>query len=357
MRPWRPWMFSRTTSRSLQPPAPGKMRAIVYRRYGPPDVLELTELDRPTANAGEVLVQVVAAAVNPGDWDFMHGTPYILRPMIGLRRPRDPILGLAIAGRVEAAGTGATTFRVGDEVAAEVRRGGFAEFVSVPSPALVDKPARVTFEQAAAMPVVGTTALKALRDVARLQPGQSVLVNGAAGGVGTFAVQIAKGMGAEVTGVCSAASVALLGSIGADHVIDYTAEDFTRSGRRYDVILDNVGNRSPSELRRALSRTGILLTNSNKGGGRWIGRYIQRAGQAMVLSPFVSQRLRPMAAPATRDDLAALMELADIGKVTPVIDRRFPLAQVADALRYYGTGHAHGKVIISIAGGATHGCS
>lgn len=334
-------------------PRPGKMRAIVYRRYGPPDVLELTEVDRPTANAGEVLVQVVAAAVNPGDWDFMHGTPYILRPMIGLRRPRDPILGLAIAGRVEAAGTGATMFRVGDEVAAEVRRGGFAEYVSVPTPALVDKLTRVTFEQAAAMPVVGTTALKALRDVARLQPGQSVLINGAAGGVGTFAVQIAKGMGAEVTGVCSTASLELVLSIGADQVIDYTAEDFTRSGRQYDVILDNVGNRSPSELRRALSRTGLLLMNSNKRGGRWIGRYIQRAGQAMVLSPFVSQRLRPMAAPATRDDLAALMELVDIGKVKPVIDRTFSLARVADALRYYATGHAHGKVIISVAGGAT----
>ncbi len=193
--------------------------------------------------------------------------------------------------------------------------------------------------------------------MARLQPGQSLLVNGAAGGVGTFAVQIAKGMGAEVTGVGSAASVALLRSIGADHVIDYTAEDFTTSGRQYDVILDNVGNRSPRELRRALKRSGMLLTNSNKGGGRWLGRYIQRAGQAMVLSPFVPQQLRPMAAPTSRDDLAALMELVDAGKVTPVIDRTFPLAQAADALRYYGTGHAHGKVIVSVAGATGEGRS
>jgi NADPH:quinone reductase-like Zn-dependent oxidoreductase len=324
------------------------MKAIVNRAYGQPDVLKLDDVDPPVARDCEVLVQVHAAAINPGDWDVMRGTPYVLRLATGLRRPRNKILGLAVAGRVEAMGRDVKGFLPGDQVFAGIGRGGFAEYVCVPETALAPMPSNLTFEQAAAVPISGTAALQALRDVARIRPGQKVLINGASGGVGTIAVQIARWFGAEVTGVCSTANVDLVRSIGADHVIDYTQEDFTGGGQLHDVILDNVGNRSLSELRRALARQGTLIPNSNKGGGRWIGAYLRRAIQALLLSPFVSQRLRPFAASETRQDLVALAGLIEAGAVTPVIDSTYPLHEVAAAMRHYGAGHVGGKVVIRV---------
>jgi NADPH:quinone reductase-like Zn-dependent oxidoreductase len=324
------------------------MKAIVNHEYGPPGVLELEDVDTPGTRGDEVLVRVLGAAVNPGDWDVMHGTPYILRLTTGLRRPRNKVLGLAIAGRVEAVGSNVSEFRPGDEVYAGIGKGGFAEYACVPRDALAPKPSNLTFEQAAAVPVAGTTALQALRDIGRVQPGQKVLINGASGGVGTFAVQIAKTFGADVTGVCSTTNVDLVRSIGADHVIDYTQEDFTRNGQQYDLIFDNVGNRTLSELRRALTRKGMLIPNSNKGSGRWVGGFLRRAVQALVVSPFVTQRLRPFASTEKREDLVVLKELIESGKVTPVIDRTYPLKEVAEALSHYGAGHARGKVIITV---------
>lgn len=324
------------------------MKAIVYHEYGPPDdVLDLEEVDRPVAKGDEVLVRVLGAAVNPGDWDLLNGAPYVLRPMTGLRRPKNKVLGLAIAGRVEAVGSNVSQFQPGDEVYAECR-GGFAEYASVPEDALALKPSSLTFEQAAGVPVAGVTALQALRDIGRVQPEHKVLINGASGGVGTFAVQIAKAFGADVTGVCSTGNVDMVRSIGADHVIDYTQEDFTRSGRTYDLIFDNVGNRSLSDLRRALTVRGTLIPNSNKGSGRWIGGFLARAVQALVVSPFVPQRLRPFAASENSEDLVALTELIEVGKVTPVIDSTYPLNRTAEALSHYGEGHTRGKVIITV---------
>jgi NADPH:quinone reductase-like Zn-dependent oxidoreductase len=328
------------------------MQAIVYREYGEPDVLELQDVERPIPGDGEVLVRVRAAAVNPGDWDLLHGVPYVLRLSTGLRRPRNRVLGLAVSGQVEAVGRGAEDVRPGDDVFAEVTHGGFAEYVLVPAKALAPKPANLTFEQAAAVPLVGTTALQGLRDIGRVQPGQRVLVIGASGGVGVFAVQIAKVLGAEVTGVCGTRNVDLVRSLGADRVVDYAREDFTAGGPAYDLILDNVGNRSLADCRRALARKGTLIPNSNKGGGRWLGAYVGRAIRSLLLSPFVSQRLRPFAATGKRDDLVALTELIESGQVRPVIDRTYPLAEVPAALRHYGTGHARGKIVISVAAGA-----
>jgi NADPH:quinone reductase-like Zn-dependent oxidoreductase len=324
------------------------MKAIVYREYGPPDVLELEDVDRQVVKDEEVLVRVYGVAVNPGDWDLLNGTPYVLRPMVGLRRPRNKVLGLAVAGRVETVGSNTTRFQPGDEVYAGISEGGFAEYVCVSEDALALKPSNLTFEQAAAVPVAGVTALQGLRDAGRVQPGQKVLINGASGGVGTFAVQIAKAFGAEVTGVCSTTNVDLVRSIGADHVIDYTQDDFTRNGRHYDLIFDNVGNRSLSDCRRALLPGGTLIPNSNKGSGHWIGGFLGRAVQALAVSPFVSQRLRPFAATEKSEDLVVLKELIESGKVTPVIDRTYPLNETAEALGYYGEGHTRGKVVITV---------
>ncbi len=324
------------------------MKAIVYHEYGLPDVLRLEDLEPPVAGRDAVLVRVHAAAVNPGDWDLVRGTPYVLRLATGLRRPRNRVLGLAVAGRVEAVGSDVSGVGPGDEVFAGIGRGGFAEYVCVPGMALAPKPASLTFEQAAAVPISGTTALQALRDIGRVQPGQKVLIIGASGGVGTFAVQIAKTFGAHVTGVCSTRNLDLVRSIGADHVIDYSQEDFTRNGQRYDLILDNVGNRSLSELRRALAHHGTLIPNSNKGSGRWMGAFLRRAVQAFVVSPFVSERLRPFASTEKRQDLVALTALIDSGKVAPVVDSTYPLRELAAAMRHYGAGHVRGKVIITI---------
>lgn len=324
------------------------MRAAVYTEYGPPEMLAVEQIEKPSPADGELLVRVSACSVNSGDWDVLHGTPYLFRTSTGLRRPKNPVLGLAIAGWVEAISANATGFRIGDEVYAGIGKGGFAEFARLPADAAAPKPPSLTFEQAAAVPVAGTTALQALRDVARVEAGQQVLINGASGGVGSFALQIAKAFGAEVTGVCSTRNVDLVRSLGADHIVDYTRDDFTAGGRRYDLIFDNVGNRSLADCRRALKPQGMLIPNSNKGGGRWIGNFLARAIRALVVSPFVSQRLRPFAATEKGEDLVALAELIEAGQVNPVVDRTYPLDETAEALAYYGGGHARGKVVITV---------
>ncbi|HEU4396587.1 MAG TPA: NAD(P)-dependent alcohol dehydrogenase [Actinomycetota bacterium] len=323
------------------------MKAITYHSYGSPDVLEFQDVDEPVVNDDEVLVRVRAASANPRDWHFMRGLPYIVRPQFGLRRPKSSGLGSDVAGQVEAVGKNVTRFRPDDEVFADVVTGGFAEYACVPEAVVGLKPANLTFEQAAAVPLAALTALQGLRDHGRVQPGQKVLIIGAAGGVGTFAVQIAKSFGADVTGVCSTRNVDLVRSIGADHVIDYTQEDFTQSGQKYDLILQLAGTRSPSDCRRALTSKGTLLLSSGESSGRWIGP-IGRIIKAVVLSPFVSQRLAPFEAKRSREDLQAVKELIEAGKVSPVIDRTYPLSEVPEAIRYLEEGHARGKIVITV---------
>jgi len=327
------------------------MKAVRYHRYGGPDVLELQEVDTPAAGDGELLVRVRAASVNPLDWHFMRGAPYLVRMMAGLSRPKPSAsrLGADMAGSVEAVGQNVTGFQPGDEVFGGLEeRGTLAEYISVRADAVVlQKPAGLTFEQAAAVPVAAFTALQALRDKGRVQPGQKVLVNGASGGVGTFAVQIAKALGAEVTGVCSTANVGMVASIGADHVVDYTREDFTRAERRYDLLIDIAGNRSLAETRRVLAPKGALVVVGGPNKGRWIGPF-GRTIRMLLQSPAVSQRMVSFLAHQNRDDLAVLRELLDAGKVTPVIDRAYRLNQVAEAVRYLETGHARGKVVITV---------
>jgi len=327
------------------------MKAVRYHRYGGPDVLELQEVAMPAAGDGELLVRVRAASVNPLDWHFMRGAPYLVRMMAGLSRPKPSAsrLGADMAGSVEAVGQNVTGFQPGDEVFGGLEeRGTLAEYISVRADAVVlQKPAGLTFEQAAAVPVAAFTALQALRDKGRVQPGQKVLVNGASGGVGTFAVQIAKALGAEVTGVCSTANVGMVASIGADHVVDYTREDFTRAERRYDLLIDIAGNRSLAETRRVLAPKGALVLVGGPNKGRWIGPF-GRTIRMLLQSPAVSQRMVSFLAHQNRDDLAVLRELLDAGKVTPVIDRAYRLNQVAEAVRYLETGHARGKVVITV---------
>ncbi|MFF3455154.1 NAD(P)-dependent alcohol dehydrogenase [Streptomyces sp. NPDC002730] len=331
------------------------MKAIVQDRYGSPDVLELGEADKPVPAAREVLVRVHAAAVNARDWHVMRGDPYIARLMLpsvfGFGGPKRQIRGRDFAGRVEAVGADVTRFRPGDEVYGDLGNadGAFAEYVCAPDEMVEPKPANLTFEQAAAMPLAGNTALMGLRDVGRVQPGQHVLVNGASGGVGTFAVQIAKSFGTEVTGVCSTRNVDLVRSLGADHVIDYTQEDFARNGRRYDVVFDLVGNRSLTECRRALTPAGTLVMSGGgvSGGGSPVGPMgLLIRGQA--LSPFVRHRLLALTESPGKENLAALRELAESGKVTPVIDRTYPLSQVPEAIRYLEVQHARAKVVITV---------
>jgi NADPH:quinone reductase-like Zn-dependent oxidoreductase len=297
--------------------------------------------------SGEVLVRVHAASVNPLDWHFMRGLPYLVRLDAGFGAPKNVRLGVDFAGVVEAVGPGVTHFRTGEEVFGG-RRGAFAEYLIVREQgALATKPAGVSFAQAAAVPIAGVTALQGLRDKGRVGPGQKVLVNGASGGVGTFAVQIARSLGAEVTGVCSTRNVELVRSLGAEHVIDYTREDFTQGGARYDVIFDTVGNHSPLELRRALTPKGVLVVVGAPTGGAWLGGLTAML-KASIVSPFVSQRLEPFLAELDAQDLAKLAGLMESGQVTPVIDRTYPLAQLPEALTYLEAGHARGKVIISI---------
>jgi NADPH:quinone reductase-like Zn-dependent oxidoreductase len=324
------------------------MKAIVQDRYGSPDVLRVADIDRPAPGDGEALVRVHAASVNPGAWHLMAGEPYLMRVMgFGLRAPKVPVSGTDLAGVVEAAGKDVTAVKPGDEVFGSAD-GTFAEYTCAREDTLAPKPANLTFEEAAAVPDSGCTALRALRDQAELQAGQHALIIGAAGGIGTFAVQIAKALGAEVTGVCSTAKIDLVRSLGADHAIDYTKEDIATGGRRYDVIIDLAGRRSLARLRRALAPEGTLVIVGGEGGGRWFGG-MSRNLAALATSPFVRQRLRaPVFTSHPKEALLSLTDLIEAGKVRPVIDRAFPLEQAADAIRLWETGHARGKIVISM---------
>ncbi len=285
-----------------------------------------------------------AASVNPLDWHYMRGTPFVLRLAAGLRKPKVTRLGADLAGQVDAVGNHVTQFQAGDEVFG-VGKGAFAEFVCASESAVVLKPANLTFEQAAAVPVAACSALQGLRDKGQIQRGQKVLINGAAGGVGTFAVQLAKVFGADVTGVCSTRNLDMVRSIGAHHVIDYTQEDFTTSGQQYDLIFDTAGNHSLSDCRRALTPKATLVLVGGPNKGRWVGP-LTGVLKAVVVSRFVSQKLRPFLAHSSKADLIVLRELLEAGKVAPVIDRSYPLSDVPEAIRYLEEGHARGKVVI-----------
>ncbi|HEY6006632.1 MAG TPA: NAD(P)-dependent alcohol dehydrogenase [Anaeromyxobacter sp.] len=336
-----------------QTPSPGqapRRKAIVYRSYGSPDVLRLEEIEKPVPDDNQVLVRVRAVSLNPLDWHYMRGTPYFARAEMGLRNPKVTRLGVDFAGTVESVGRSVTRFKPGDDVFGG-RTGALAEYVTVREDrAIALKPANVTFEQAAAVPIAAITALQGLRDKGNLQPGQKVLINGASGGVGTFAVQIAKSFGADVTGVCSTRNVEMVRSIGADRVIDYTREDFTQGEQRYDLILDNVGNRSLRETLRALNPRGKYVM---VGGptGRWIAP-MPRAFRALVLSRFVTQDMSMMLAELNQNDLNVLRDLMQAGKVKPVVDRRYRLSDVSEALRYLEQGHARGKVVVTLEPGS-----
>src|SRR5438552_7333764 len=325
------------------------MRAIVYCDYGLAN-LKLEDVEKPVPNDDQVLVKVRAASVNPYDWHFIEGTPYIMRAMgVGLRKPKDTRLGVDFAGTVEAVGKNVTQFKPGDEVFGG-RGGAFAEYVCPRADrAVALKPANITFEQAASVNIAGITALQALRDKGKVQAGQKVLINGASGGVGTFAVQIAKSLSADVTGVCSTKNVDLVRSLGADHVIDYTKEDFAKGEQRYDVILDNVPNHSLSECRRILNPNGkyVMIGGGGPNDSRWIGPF-GRVINTMILSPFVSQKMGMMMADPSQKDLAVLADMMQSGKVKPVIDRTYKLSEVPEAIRYLEQGHARGKVVITV---------
>jgi NADPH:quinone reductase-like Zn-dependent oxidoreductase len=325
------------------------MKAVVHCDYGAAEVLRLEDVETPTPGDDELLVRVRAAAVNPLDWHYMRGKPYVMRLGSGLRRPKDTRLGVDFAGTVEAVGRNVTGFKPGDAVFGG-RSGALAQFVTVRQDrAVALKPSNVSFEQAGAVAIAATTALQGLRDAGRLQPRQKVLINGASGGVGTFAVQIAKSMGADVTGVCSTRNVELVRSLGADHVIDYTKQDYAAGGQRYDVIIDNVGNRSLSENRRVLTPDGryVLIGGGGPDAGGWIGPLLKPL-QALLLSPFVSQDLGLFLANLRNDDLKVLGELMQSGAVTPVIDRRYPLSDAAEAIRYLEAGRARGKIVVTV---------
>jgi NADPH:quinone reductase-like Zn-dependent oxidoreductase len=327
------------------------MKAVVYTDYGSPDVLEIRDIKRPVPNDDQVLIRVRAASINPLDWHYIEGTPYIMRAFgVGLRKPKDPRLGVDMAGEVEAIGKNVTQFKPGDEVFGG-RNGAFAEYVCARADrAIALKPSNITFEQAASVPIAAITALQGLRDKGHISPGQRVLINGASGGVGTFAVQIAKSWGAEVTGVCSTRNLDLVRSLGADHVIDYTKEDFTKGEQRYDVILDNVGTQPLSGFKRALVPNGIcvMIGGGGPNDGGLIGP-MARPIKALFLSPFMTQKMGMMMAELNKKDLNVLGDLMQSGKVKPVIDRTYPLSQIADAIRYLEQGHARGKVVITIA--------
>ena len=322
-----------------------KMKGIIFTQYGSPDVLQLKEVEQPVPTDGRVLVEIHAASANPMDWHHMRGSPFLARlGGEGLRKPKDPRIGTDIAGRVEAVGTKVTQFKPGDEVFG-VCPGGFAQYGSAREDRLALKPANTSFEEAAAIPVAAVTALQGLRDKGQIQSGQKVLVNGASGGVGTFAVQIAKSYGTEVTGVCSTRNLDMVGSIGADHVIDYTKEDFTKGGQLYDLIYDAVGNRSVSDYKRALKPGGICAV----AGFASMSRLFEHAVLGPLRSKTGSKKVGLMGmAKIIPKDLVVLKGLVETGKVKPVIDRRYPLSETAEALRYLETGHAHGKVIITV---------
>ena len=323
------------------------MKAIVYRSYGSPDILECVEIDMPVPGDDQVLVKVRAASANPLDWHFMRGEPYLVRAMTGLRKPKDIRLGRDLAGVVVAIGKNATTFRKGDEVFG-VGSGSFGEYVCAEEKELALKPANITFDQAAAVPIAGLTALQGLRDQGKVAAGQKVLINGAAGGVGTFAVQIAKAFDAEVTGVCSTRNLDLVRSIGAAHVIDYTKENFTERGELYDVVFDCVGNHTMSETRRILNPKGTYVPIGGPTDNWMIGPIASSIG-TLIASPFMSQTfVKFFVAKISKDDLEILGGLIEAGKVTPVINNRYRLEEVPAAIRYLEEGHARGKVVIEV---------
>ena len=321
------------------------MKAIVQDKYGSPDVLRLEDIDKPSPSDDEVLIRVHAAAVNIGDWHLLRGVPYVMRTVVGVRAPKREIPGSDVAGRVESVGEGVKQLRPGDEVFGWCE-GAFAEYACAPENNFLPKRADVTFEQAAAVGDSAFTALEAVRDQGKVQPGHEVLINGASGGVGTFAVQIAKSLGARVTGVCSTRNIDLVRSIGADEVIDYTREDFAQAGQRYDVMIDAVGSRSLSDCRRALTPRGTYVLVGVLNLGRWFG--LARQLKVLSLSPFVRQKMRVFIVRHNREDLIALKELVDAGTLAPVIDRRYQLNEVPMALHHQGEGHAQGKIVIAV---------
>jgi len=322
------------------------MKAIVQYEFGSPDVLRLEDVERPIPQDDEVLVRVRASSVNPADWHMMRGTPYLARIQAGLFKPKDTIQGADMAGEVEAVGNDVTEFHPGDEVFAETRR-SFAEYVCVREDRLVGKPTNVSFEEAAAVPLAGLTALQGLRDKGKVQPGDRVLINGASGGVGTLAVQIAKWLGAHVTGVTSARNVDMVLSIGADEVVDYTREDFTRGADRYDVIFDTIGNHSPADIRKVMTSDATYVAVGKDEMGDWIGPLSMLFG-VLFASVVGKQKMVPLLAKVTKEDLEVLSGLVEDGHVKPVIDRKYELANVADAIRYLEEGHARGKVVITV---------
>jgi NADPH:quinone reductase-like Zn-dependent oxidoreductase len=321
------------------------MQAIIHSRYGSPDALELKDIDTPVTTDDAVLVRVHAAAVGKGDWLTVQGLPYVARLRYGLPNPKHPVPGFDVAGGVEAVGSNVTQLRPGDAVFGWCE-GSFAEYASVPQSQLARKPANLTFEQAAAVPISGFAALQALRDTGGVRPGQQVVIIGASGGVGSFAVQLAKAFGAEVTGVCSTKSVDMVRSLGADQVIDYTQEDFTRTGQRYDLILEMAGNRSLADLRRALTPKGTLVLVGGSGSRWFMGT--GRTLRAVLVSPFVGQRLRSFFSKPRGADLVVLQEFIEAGKVTPMIDRTFPLGETPEAIKYVGERSTQGKTVITL---------
>ena len=319
------------------------MQAMMQDTYGSADVMELREIDKPEIGDHDVLVRVQAASIHVGDWILMTGSPFVMRFATGLRKPKNPIPGTDVAGTVEAVGKDVERLAVGDEVFGWAA-GAFAEYAHANENQFIEKPANLTFEQAAAIGVSASTALQLLRDNGSVQPGQKVLINGASGGVGTFAVQIAKAFGAEVTGVTSTTNVEMVRSIGADHVVDYTRDDFTAGAERYDLILDNVGNHSMARMRRALTPRGTLISN---GGGHADGK-LSRTLRTLLVSMFVKQQASPTVKTQNHDDLVALKGLVEAGKVTPVIDRTYPLIEARDAIGRVATGHARGTVVLAV---------
>jgi len=341
------WTSSNDCERYSAAPA-HPMKAIVYCDYGL-NSLKFQDIEKPVPNDDQLLVRVRAASVNPLDWHYIEGTPYIMRIGVGLRKPKDTRLGVDYAGTVESVGKNVTEFKPGDEVYGG-RTGSFAEYVCPRAAgSLALKPANISFEQAASVPIAGITALQGLRDKGKLQSGQNVLINGASGGVGTFAVQIAKSLGANVTGVCSTRNLEMVRSLGADQVIDYTQTDFTKGNQRYDLVLDNVGNRSLSECRRILTPQGrYVMIGGGSADNQGLFGEMLRPLRAMIYSKFVSHQMGMMLAELNHKDLAALADLMQAGKVKPVIDRNYKLNEVPEAIRYLEQGHARGKVIITI---------
>lgn len=339
------WRSDNDCGKAAAPTHP--MNAIVYCDYGAPDRLHLEPIEKPVPNENQVLIKVRAASINPLDWHFLLGTPYIMRPEVGLRKPKSRRLGADVAGEVEAVGAKVTQFKPGDAVFGTCQ-GSFAQYC-LGRANLAAKPANATFAEAASLPIAAITALQGLRDKGHLQAGQQVLINGASGGVGTFAVQIAKSLGAHVTGVCSGHSAALVRSLGADHVVDYTREDFTKSNERYDLILDCVGTQPLLSFKRVLKPNGrcVLIGGGGPDEGNWIGP-MARPIKALLLKPFVRQDFGMLMAEMNHNDLAFLGNLVAAGKLKPIIDRQYALAETPAAIRYLEQGHAHGKVIINV---------